>query len=216
MHRLVFCCLLLSTSGCPSQPPAPRSPGAKGPYRWQLLSPTRFRQDFLWRQRVEARFGARRFSAEVVVQKRGEDLTLIALSPLGSKAFVIQQRGLRVESKSFAVKDLPFPPRYVLIDIQRTWMPLAPAPAPTFEGTREVQLSGEHVIERWQGGRLRERRFFASRRPSAGALTVRYQPTAIGPGDALLSNRWFGYELQITTLTAQRLKNQSPATAPAK
>ena len=131
-----LCAALALLAGCASTP----TPQTNLPKRvaWTLRPPGFWPADFLWRQEVEASWRQgkkqRHHVSEVVLQKRRDELTLIALTHLGIKAFVLRQRGLKVSAESHAAGALPFPPRYILDDIQRTWMSLGPTPPPGFTG----------------------------------------------------------------------------------
>ena len=110
--------------------------------------------DFLARQRLDGRIGERKIHGEAVVQKQGEALTLIGLTPFGTKAFVAQQRGGEVTSQVMAPEGkLPFPPRFMLLDVNRVLYLGLPG-APLADGTHSGAVGEERVTEVWQGAAL--------------------------------------------------------------
>jgi hypothetical protein len=175
-------------------------------YPWQLQEPAAFGADFLWRQKVTARFGKRELSFRAVVQKQANVLTLIGLGPAGSKAFVLKQTGAEVDFRSLMPKKLPFPPRYILTDIQRAWLPLG-GQVDDADGERALVVADEIAVEIRAQGRRTERRFTRKSGQPAGTITVRYQssPASGKPGPVRLDNGWFGYSLIIETLEARSL-----------
>jgi hypothetical protein len=176
-------------------------------YPGQLVSTSELGADFMARQRVTAIYGEREDSFEAVLQLRDGVLTMLALSPFGTKAFVLTQKGTAVELQSFMDRELPFPPRYILLDIHRALFMNAPEQArPDGEHTRERE--GERIIEVWEDGRLRSRRFLRLDGAPPGVIEIRY-PGGREPGtvpDMLeFDNGWFGYRLRIQTLDARAL-----------
>jgi len=161
---------------------------------------------FLYRQRVTARRPGREVSFEAVLQKQGGTLTMLGLTPFGTRAFVLQQRGVAVEFTSYMPGELPFPPRYILLDLHRTlFVTLGP---PVADGDRVAVRDGESVRERWRAGRLMERRYERVGGAPAGSIEVRYEGGMAGhePPDTIeYRNGWYGYALTITTLSRQAL-----------
>ncbi|MFY0542171.1 hypothetical protein [Nannocystis pusilla] len=67
--------------------------------------------DFMARQRLHGTARGREIGGEVVLQKQGDALTLIGLTPFSTKAFVAKQKGAEVKVDVFAPEGkLPFPP----------------------------------------------------------------------------------------------------------
>lgn len=158
--------------------------------------------DAMWRQQVEAtarKQPARSFDA--VVQKRGDQLLMLALAPTGQKLFAARLDGRRVSSETFpGAPTIRIDPARMLLDFQRAFFPVdADVDAPA-DGVRRVRLRGETVVETFAAGRLVERRF--------GSVSVRYSDwSADGtlPRRVHLADRRTGYELRITTIEWQRL-----------
>ena len=192
--------LLLAASACASEPRAPRFTEAD--YPGLLRPPSALGPDVLWQQRVTASWGDEKGrSFDVAVQKRGDTLTLIGLSPLGSTGFVVELRGDAISHQAPAGEELPFPPRFLLLDVERVFFPWLPAGAA--DGERAAEVGGERVVESVQGGRVRERRFTRVDGRPRGTIVVRYDwqdGDGAAPSQAELDNGWFGYRLSIRTL----------------
>lgn len=193
--------LLLILAACAaSRPPQREYPGTLSP-------PSRSPGDFLRTQRLVARYGGETRSMDAVLQKEGDLLTLIGMTPFGSKAFVLQQQGLEVTFQSYVPFELPFPPKYILLDVQRVYFPGIPG-SPLADGQHEAERDGERIVERWKGGRLMERTFTRLSGDAAGAITIVYEGGMAGgtsPAKIEVDNGWVGYRLSITTVQEQRL-----------
>lgn len=170
-------------------------------YPGALHPPSALGPDFMWRQRLTARFGDREESFEAVLQKVGDELVLLGLTPFGSKAFVLRQAGGETELTSFVDREMPFPARFVLIDVHRVYVALAPDAPP--EGEHRFERDGEEVVEVRRAGRLIERRFRRLDGQPPGVITVRYQrwsDDGLDPLEVELDNGWFGYRLSVSTV----------------
>ncbi len=110
---------------------------------------------FLARQRVIATAGAQRHAFEAVLQYDGSELLLLGLTPMGTKAFVVRQRGTVATAESFVDRPLPAPPEAILLDVH--WSYFLAADTPRGDGWHRRALPGLRLRERWQGGRVRER-----------------------------------------------------------
>jgi hypothetical protein len=200
-RRLLVAILLLSCATRPSGPDA-----AIG-YPGTLVAVDAIEHDFQWQQRVTARWpdGERAFDA--VLSKSGDELLLVGLGPMKSPGFFVRYRGGEVELENRTPEDLPFEPRYIILDIQRVYYPWIPGEPPT-TGDRHEAIRGESIHERWQDGRLRERRFVREDGQPPGEITIRYEGWEEGldaPSRAILDNGWLGYSLVIDTLVQERL-----------
>jgi len=195
-------CVALVTA-CGGAPSRPRS------YPGVLHAPSTLGADFLTRQRIVATYQDQRVSFDAVVQKRADTLTLLGLTPFGSRAFLLEQRGGAVRFVSYVPRDLPFPPRNILIDVHRVFFfGIAPRGRALSDGAHVATREGEIVRERWSAGRLVERRFTRASGDPRGEIAIRYQGGAPPNGAARridLANGWFGYRLVIDTLAFQRL-----------
>ncbi len=160
--------------------------------------------DFVTRQLLVGRSGERVLRGEVILQKRGVTLTIIGMTPFGSKAFVIIVSGDQIETTEIVPGTLPFPAEYMVMDISRSLF-LGLVPAPIRDGVHRKRQAGEKVVETWEAGKLQRRSF--SRRDRRGVVAIDYdggmaeQP----PKTMRVINEWFGYSLEITTVMWQRV-----------
>ncbi|MEE9385378.1 MAG: DUF3261 domain-containing protein [Nannocystaceae bacterium] len=187
--------------------PNGRAPGAavRESYPGRLRTPTVMQGDFMWRQRVTARWEAGSRGFDAVLQKQGGVLTLLGLTPMGTAAFVIVLDGGQLSFDNHTHQELPFPPRYIMLDVQRVFFPwLAP-------GQRQGRVGNEYVEESWIDGRLTQRTFRRLDDNPAGKIQVTYnnwERGAAAPREAVLDNLWFGYQLIIETISQERLSDR--------
>lgn len=164
--------------------------------------------DFMARQRLRGTARGREISGEVVLQKQGDALTLIGLTPFATKAFVARQQGAEVQVEVLAPEGkLPFPPRFMLLDVHRVQFLGLPG-APLADGTHQGEVGEERVTEVWQGGALLERRFERKDGRPAGAIVITYEggmKDGALPARLRLANGWFGYEIAVETIQWQPL-----------
>jgi hypothetical protein len=171
-----------------------------------LLPPAQIHADFVWRQRIDVRFKERRESFSAVIEKRGDHLILLGLTPFGSRAFALEQRGSRATFTPYIDIQLPFSPLYILADVHRAFF-RGLAGAPLSDGWHEGVADDERIRERWAEGRLFEREY-RSLDHSGNMVSIQYREGMLGfsPSPTIeLTSRRFGYALTITTLLAQRL-----------
>jgi len=205
--------LPLAVAACVS---SHRAPFANADYPGTLQAPSALPDDVVWQQRVTAAWGMARGERnergfDAAVQKRGDNLTVLGISPLGNVGFtfVLRDGSNEVSVDNTSGEDLPFPPRFVLLDVQRTFWPWLGAPLAN--GTRRAAAGDETVAETWQDGRLVERTFTRNDGQPAGAITITYDWTGVddrarlAPRRALLRNDWFGYELSVDTHAETKL-----------
>lgn len=163
--------------------------------------------DFLARQRLSGHMGEHKLSSEVVLQKQGDVLTLIGLTPFGTKAFALIQRGLETEYTPFVEVALPFPPEMMLADIHRTLF-VRTGEDLTGDGDRRAKLGDERVDESWSGGRLMRRVYKRRRGQPKGLIIIDYGEGMSGrtpPPVITIDNQRFGYAVTIETSTYQQL-----------
>lgn len=107
--------LLLAGAGCATwlglPPRLAECPGAV-PHTRELPP-----GDWLVRERVRVVGGDVDVGLEVVAEKRGDRLVVVAFHTLGAKAFSLVQHGEDVEVESHLGRALPVPPRNVLRDL---------------------------------------------------------------------------------------------------
>ena len=201
MRRGVFLLVLLLVA-CRAQP-APKGPpqlsaADPGPVR----PPGDMAYDFQWRQRVTAYWPESSRSFDAVLQKRDGELLLLGLSPMGLPGFILRLRADGdIDFDNRTQHELPFPPAFILADVQKVFFEWLPRPAPDFTGERTGTRAGLHVVEAYEQGRLLERRF--ARTTSPGEVHVVYGDWRSDERAARrvqLNNGWFGYRLTIETL----------------
>jgi hypothetical protein len=196
----------VSIFGCgPPPQSAPRpEPGV-------LHAPSEYPGAFLDRQTIVATYGKKSAKFDAVLQKRDDELVLLGMTPFGSRAFSLKQTGLQVAFESFVPQELPFPPQYILFDVQRVFfegtLPGLPTPS---DGAHEfAPRDGEVMTEYWQDGRVLQRRFRRTSGDPAGEIVIVYESgMALGgppPQHIAFTNGWYGYRLDITTLSHQAL-----------
>jgi len=176
--------------GALSPPSALRSPGLG--------------EAFALEQRVRSESSEGTYEFRAIMQRQGDTLIVVGLEPHGGRGFVLTQRGDEVEFESHLPQELPFPPRYMLLDIHRAWF--MGLEGPREDGEHREERGGEEIVERWEGGLLRERTFRRLDGEPEGEIRVTYEPGLGGaepPREVTLHNGWFGYTLTITTLSHQ-------------
>ena len=183
----------------------PRRQFTDADYPGVLREPSAFRQDVQWRQHVSATWGdgvQRGFDAAMM--KNGDSLVVASLSPMGGIGFAITLRGTTIEMQNNGPEELPFPPRFILLDVQRAFYPWLPGSGGArSDGQHEAIVDGEHVVESWLDGRLMERRFARVDGQPRGTIAIRYQwdrADWIAPVRTVMDNGWFGYRLTVETL----------------
>ncbi|MFV8753911.1 DUF3261 domain-containing protein [Nannocystaceae bacterium ST9] len=178
---------------------------AKPGYPGTLIDTSELGGDFVARQKLHGKFGEQEFRFEAVMQLRNGALTVIGLTPFGSKAFVLVQTGTEVEFQPLMDRPMPFPPEYMLQDIHRTWFWHARLPwddGPPSDEAPQAEVEGERIVERWSGGKLVRRSFERLDGAPAGVLRIDYiggHRTGKPAAQVVIENAWFGYRLEIET-----------------
>jgi len=192
---------LMLVAACAHQaPPAAAPAPIPPPTPAELPRPEAIPGEFTVRQKLVAKSGHGGGSFEAVLQKKGDTLTMIGLTPYGGRAFLLVQKGAEVQFTKYIPQELPFAPTFILLDIHRVWDAWLGAPLPN--GERSSVVDGEKIAERWQNGQLVERRFGRTTGAQPGEIVVTYG--APGPGGlaahVTLENGRFGYRLDVDTL----------------
>lgn len=134
---------------------------------------------FSARQKVVAIHGGGRTAFDAVVQYDGRRLVLLGMTPMGTKAFAVEQTGASYRITRFVDMPLPAPPAAILRDIHGVYFD--PPPQPLGDGWHRRRVGvGVRVDERWATGRLQER-VWGSRRDT-GATRVRFTD-GVAPGE---------------------------------
>ena len=170
----------------------------------ELPPPDAIPGQFAVRQKLTATSPKGGGSFEAVLQKTPGTLTLVGLTPYGSRAFLLQQTKDDVQFTKYIPRDMPFAPTFMLLDIHRVldrW--LGP---PLASGERSGQVGDETIHERWQGGHLFERTFTSSKSNPPGTITIGYAGYAPGTPVAThvtLRNARLDYRIDIDTVPFQ-------------
>ena len=204
-HGLACALALVVMACCPAVRPDALPPGA---YPGTLRAPVDLGADVMWRQRVTAKWGkSQSRSFEAVLQTQGGKLTLLGLSPMGQAGFVITLDKGAIGFDNTSGMDLPFPARFIVLDVQRAFWPWLGS-APPKAGERSGVVAGEAINETWRGGRLQRRIFRRIDGEPPGPITVSYEGYERGvmaPARVVLHNSWFDYVLVVETYEQQQL-----------
>jgi hypothetical protein len=186
-------------------------------YAGPLGAPSGYATDFAMDHQITAVHAEGSDTFRALVEKRGDALVMVALGPHGSRAFTLAQEGDEVRFESHLPRELPFPARFILIDVHRTWLIGLDAPREDGSHERTLAIGGspgspeatETLTETWADGRLQERAF---RRPDLdGAIRVTYEgglspdPAAPPPARVELDNGWLGYRLVMENISRRAL-----------
>lgn len=191
----------LGPLACAGNPPPAGGKPKPPDYPGELVDSARL-PPFTLRQRITAHFQGREESLACVLQSAGGVLSLLVLTPFGTRGLLLEQRGTALSVTNYVGRELPFPPRFILLDVHRTLFRGLPG-APLADGAHEGADHGEQIEERWQGGRLLERSFRRADAKPAGVIAVRYEGGMLGsqpPARIDYDNGWLGYKLVIQTL----------------
>jgi len=184
--------------------PPPRAP-VTPPTAAELPPPDAIPGAFAVRQKLTATSPKGGGSFEAVLQKQPGTLTLVGLTPYGSRAFLLVQTKGDVQFTKYIPRDLPFPPTFMLLDIHRvlaSWL----GPPLAASGERSGQVGDETIRERWLSGKLMERTFTSARSNPPGVITISY--TGHGASDNIathitLQNARLDYRIVIETVPFQ-------------
>jgi hypothetical protein len=189
----------------PGSDPATTNPEGPPGYPGELISTEAMTRDFIARQQLSGKFGEREFKFDAVLQLRDGTLTVLGLTPFGTKAFVLEQTGTEVRFEPLIDREIPFPPEYMLQDIHRAWFWDTRLPwgdRPPAEETPSVDVAGERVTETWTENGLVRRTFERLDGARPGLIRIDYMGghrTGRPAKQVILDNGWFGYRLEITT-----------------
>lgn len=193
----------------PGQEPASQ-PMELGAYPGELIPTADIGQEFMARQELEGEFNGETFKFSAVLQVKGGVLTVLGLTPMGTKAFILEQEGTEVRFTALIDRQMPFPPEFVLQDVHRTWLWHARLPwgdRPSEEAP-STEIAGERVSEVWTNGALVRRTFERLDGQPEGSLRVDYiggHRTGKPAERVVIDNGWFGYRLEIETVEWQKL-----------
>ncbi len=201
----VAAALALACGGCGHRPASEGAP----PIDTSILRDVgTIEGDFMARQRLSGAMGEHALAGDVVLQKQGSTLTLLGLTPFGTRAFAVIQEGraLRVEAPPGA--PLPFPPELMLVDVHRALF-VGVGEGALADGVHRRRLGGgEVVVETWSKGKLLRRVFEKRRGRPRGPITIEYGEglsEGAPPREIAIDNARLGYRVTIETVSFQRL-----------
>jgi hypothetical protein len=174
-------------------------PACRAPLVVPVLAPN-VTKPFFARQKVVATHAGRQSSFDAVLQYDGTQLVLLALTPMGTKAFAVIQTGDAYSVRRFIGMRLPAPPAAVLRDIHAAYFD-PPAQVLGDGWHRRRTGAGVRVHERWAAGRLIERVWGSRRDPQASRLRF-VDPVAPGeiPRRLAFDHPDLGLRIEIHTL----------------
>lgn len=201
--------------GCASDWDAARgdSPDARAlrELRAKLAPTGELGDGFTLRQHLRFQADGHGGSFEAVVELHCGELLVVGLTPLGTRAFSIRQRGLETEFEWMLAEPLPFSPERILLDVHRSFLyplPDAQSDALPADGLHARRFHEIELQERWSEGRLMERALEEKSGERVGRWVARYAG-GVAPGawpmSTSIESGLFGYSLEITTLSWQPL-----------
>jgi hypothetical protein len=153
---------------------------------------------FVARQKVVATVRGDTSAFDAVVQYRGDRLVVLALTPMGTKAFAIEQRGASISITPPEPRALPAPPEAILRDIHAAYFALPKAAR--VDGWHRTEAGGARW-ERWSQGRLHERVWGRRRDRQADRLRfVGGIAAADLPRELVFDHPRIGVRLEIHTI----------------
>ena len=183
------------------------------------ITPEEIPGTFLVRQKLSGVFGGHYQSFEAALQKTEDTLTVIGLTPFGTKAFVLVQKGREIQFKNYLPKgrSVPLKPEYLLADIHHAFFLPAALGEEAGGGWRRLTGHGGELVREEQrrppsageSGRRVDRRTFAhSAEEGARRVTIEYEGELVGgvfPAVAKLDNGYYEYALRIETVSYEEL-----------
>jgi len=169
----------------------------------ELPPPDAIPGTFAVRQKLKATSPKGGGSFEAVLQKQPGTLTLVGLTPYGSRAFLLQQTNGDVQFTKYVPREMPFAPTFMLLDIHRVLDQWLGPPLPA--GERSGQAGDETIRERWRDGRLVERTFTNPKAQPPGTIAIIYAGyDASGFATHItLQNARLDYRIEIDTVPFQ-------------
>ena len=165
-RRLAILSLSCAAWACgPKIPPRPPEHAHYG-----VLIPTSdLGPPFMVEQHLTGQYGTQDVKLDCVVQLSKGKLTVLGLTPFGTRAFLIEQVGTDVKFEQYVQRDMPFEPVHVLYDLHRVFFRHL-RDTPGKNGTYQEQDHGDMLRERWDRGVLVERRYESLEPPVANYL----------------------------------------------
>jgi hypothetical protein len=188
--------LALALFACGPKKPS-ESPVPPVAMRGVLRSTADLAPPFTVQQRIHGKYAGGDATIDCVVQLQDGKLTVVGLTPFGSRAFVIQQTGVEVKFEKYIDRDLPVEPEAVLYDIHRVFF--RQLPPRTSDGVSEGQDEMDLVHERWVDGHIVERRFQSMEGPVNNLVVVTFSgpPAPVIAPKVRITSSAYAYTLEI-------------------
>jgi Protein of unknown function (DUF3261) len=189
--------------------------GTMPPAQPILRSPASIQTDFFLRQEILAKHRGRSVKYQAALEKRGDVLRLVGLTPYGSPAFMVEQSGDQVRFIAYVDLDIPFDPAHMLVDVQRVLFAGSGIGSRLVDGVHEFESGDGKVVETWAAGSITSRVFFDSE-STAEIARVEFQgalePTFITCPTVILRDQTHKYEIEIRTVEQYPLSSVPPGT----
>jgi hypothetical protein len=199
MKKLAFVLLLAACSHKPAPPPAVPQFGLAG-----VLIPTDQIQSppFVVEQRIKGTYRGGEVGLDCVVQFKDKKLTVLGLTPFGTRAFSIEQTGTAVKFEKYVERDLPVQPEMVLYDIHRVFFRGLPP------DVSQGQNYSDQVTELRSGDYVVERRFQNMEGPT-NLVVISFDgpPAPIVAPHVKIANTAFAYAVEIENTQQKSLEN---------
>jgi len=186
----------------------PSAPGEARP-NVVLVPAERMERELVLRQKLRFRHAKHTGSLDAVVQVHCGKVSIVGLSPVGTRLFSITQQGEAIDVELSPGAAWPFPPEEILQAVHRTYLLPIAQPARS-DGAHRVEVGSIRFVEVWQDGALLERQFpYADAQAGERALTVRYSGERSSSGIAsrvALHDTALGYHLDIETSSVEHLQ----------
>lgn len=202
--RLTILSLACAAWACgPKLPPRPPEHAHYG----ALLPTTDLGPPFMVEQQLTGQYGTQDVKLDCVVQLSKGKLTVLGLTPFGTRAFSIEQVGTEVKFEQYVERDIPFDPVNVLYDLHRVFFRHL-RDTPGKSGTYQDQDHGDMLRERWERGVLVERRYESLEGPVANIIVVTYEgpPAPVIARRVKLTNIAYSYTLTIDNVEQKLLE----------
>jgi hypothetical protein len=171
-----------------------------------LLPAGAMQPDIFYEQNIEVSWpdGSQRFQA--VLQKVNEELSIVAMNPAGQPAFRISLKDGKVSEEYFIDRRLPFPPEFIVSDVQKAFYPWFPAPEAERPTDRETERVGMRIEERYVDGKLHQRIFSYPNVPEREPTVVSYDWNVDGDvPQVTVDNVRFDYSIEVETVSSRLL-----------
>lgn len=143
---------------------------------------------------------------DAVAQVGAGEITVVGLTPAGTRAFSVQQVGDAVHVERGVARWLGVHPVWVVDALHRARL-IGLGEAPAADGEHVAAHDGEERVDVWRGGLRVARRFSRPGEPSAVRIEYRFDDDAVDdvPRVIAIENDWCGYRARITTFSEERL-----------